>query len=38
MFLYKFNWFTNKYYKYDTDDIDLFSPMFDDKLQSKCHT
>ena len=32
MFLYKFNWFTNKYYKYDTDDVDLFSPMFDDKL------
>lgn len=32
MFLYKFDWFTKKYYKYDTDDVDLFSPMFDDKL------
>jgi len=32
MFLYKFNWHNKKYYKYDTDDVDLFSPMFDDNL------
>ena len=32
MFVYKFNKYTGKYYKYDTDDVDLFSPMFDEQL------
>jgi hypothetical protein len=32
MFIYKFNCFTKKYYKYDKEKIDLFSPMFDEKL------
>lgn len=34
MFIYKYNCHTNKYYKYDNDDIDLFSPMFDDTLHN----
>ena len=34
MFLYKFNWFTKKYYKYDTDEIDIFSPMFDEQIHN----
>lgn len=34
MFVYKFNNFTQKYYKYDTDDIDLFTDMFDENLHN----
>lgn len=32
MFLYKFNEHTGKYYKYDTDDVNIFTPMFDESL------
>ena len=32
MFLIKYNNFTGKYYKYDTDDHDIFAPMFDEGL------
>jgi hypothetical protein len=32
MFIYKYNSYTKKYYKYDTDDVDLFSPMFDESI------
>lgn len=32
MFVYKYNNFEKKYYKYDTDNIDIFSPMFDEEL------
>ena len=32
MFLIRLNDFTGKYYKYDTDDYDMFTPMFDDGL------
>jgi hypothetical protein len=32
MFVYKYNDFTKKYYKYDSDDVDLFEPMFDEEL------
>lgn len=32
MFIYKFNQHTKKYYKYDTDDVDIFTPMFDEGL------
>jgi len=32
MFVYKFNQFSNKFYKYDTDYVDIFSPMFDEDL------
>ena len=34
MFLYKFNPFTKKYYKYDTDEVDMFAPMFEETLHS----
>ncbi len=32
MFLYKYNKYTGKYYQYDMDFYDMFSPMFDDFL------
>jgi len=32
MFLFKFNPFTEEYYKYDTDDVDVLDQMFDEKL------
>jgi hypothetical protein len=32
MFVYKYNEYTKKYYKYDSDLVDLFDPMFDDDL------
>ena len=35
MFLYKFNKYTGKYYRYDTDDVDMFAPMFDEEIHPK---
>lgn len=32
MFVYRYNEYTKKYYKYDSDDVDLFDPMFDEDL------
>lgn len=32
MFLYKYNQYTGKYYKYDMDDYDIMTPMFDETL------
>lgn len=32
MLMYKYNFFTRKYYMYDTDDHDILSEMFDDAL------
>lgn len=32
MFLFKFNPFTQQYYKYDTDDVDIMNAMFDEQL------
>lgn len=32
MMAYKYNEFTGKYYHYDMDDYDFFSPMFDETL------
>lgn len=34
MFIYKFNNFTGKYYKYDLDDFDFFSPMFNESVHN----
>jgi hypothetical protein len=38
MFIYKFNQHTKKYYKYDTDDVDIFTPMFDESLHDNSIT
>lgn len=35
MFFYKFNQYTGKYYKYDSDYYDIFHPMFDEELHNK---
>ena len=35
MFLIKYNEFTRKYYKYDTDDHDILTPMFDELLHKQ---
>jgi hypothetical protein len=32
MFIYKYNSFTKQYYKYEADDVNLFSPMFDNDI------
>ena len=32
MFVYRYNEYTKKYYKYDSDNVDLFDPMFDENL------
>ncbi len=32
MFIYRHNPYTNKYYTYDSDLYDIFSPMFDDTI------
>ncbi len=32
MFIYRFNQYTGKYYTYDTDEYDIFSPMFDETI------
>ena len=32
MFLYKYNEYTKKYYKYDMDLYDIMSPMFDETI------
>lgn len=34
MYLIKYNPFSKKYYKYDTDEYDIFSPMFDAALHN----
>lgn len=34
MYVYKFNIYTKKYYKYDIDEVDLLSSMFDDNLHN----
>jgi hypothetical protein len=34
MFIYKFNNFTGKYYKYDIDEFDFFSPMFNESVHN----
>ena len=34
MYIYKFNQFTGKHYKYDMDEYDIFSPMFDEGLHA----
>lgn len=32
MFLYKYNQYTMKYYKYDMDEYDIMTPMFDETI------
>lgn len=38
MFVYRFNDYTGSYYRYDMDDHDMFSPMFDESLHDNAVT